>query len=203
MIKNLLLATTTASLALASGAASAFSNTSFESGLSGWNSFGTVTTVSTFNFSDGSYAATVNPISGNSMALLTTSGTAPEILWQTAALTPSTQPLVLWYRFMTEDYAPYNDALTLQYKTLGGSTTTINTLNVANSDPDSGWKSFILPVNTVFFKAQLQNQGDGGVNSYALLDIAPVPEPESYAMLLAGLGLMGAIARRRSKSNAV
>jgi len=27
--------------------------------------------------------------------------------------------------------------------------------------------------------------------------IAPVPEPETYAMLLAGLGLMGAVARRR------
>jgi hypothetical protein len=31
---------------------------------------------------------------------------------------------------------------------------------------------------------------------------APVPEPETYAMLLAGLGLMGAVARRRSKNNA-
>jgi hypothetical protein len=29
---------------------------------------------------------------------------------------------------------------------------------------------------------------------------APVPEPETYAMLLAGLGLMGTIARRRNKS---
>ena len=29
-------------------------------------------------------------------------------------------------------------------------------------------------------------------------NISPVPEPESYAMFLAGLGLMGAIARRRA-----
>ena len=28
--------------------------------------------------------------------------------------------------------------------------------------------------------------------------IAPIPEPETYAMLLAGLGLMGAVVRRRS-----
>jgi hypothetical protein len=35
-------------------------------------------------------------------------------------------------------------------------------------------------------------------NSFYTLHIsAPVPEPESYAMLLAGLGLMGLIARRR------
>ena len=30
--------------------------------------------------------------------------------------------------------------------------------------------------------------------------VTPVPEPESYAMLLAGLGVMGAIAIRRNKS---
>ena len=32
--------------------------------------------------------------------------------------------------------------------------------------------------------------------------VAAVPEPETYAMLLAGLGLMGAIARRRNKKSA-
>ena len=37
--------------------------------------------------------------------------------------------------------------------------------------------------------------GNGGIYSGA---IAAVPEPETYAMLLAGLGLMGAVVRRRS-----
>lgn len=33
------------------------------------------------------------------------------------------------------------------------------------------------------------------------VSVTAVPEPQTYAMLLAGLGLMGAIARRRSKQN--
>lgn len=36
-------------------------------------------------------------------------------------------------------------------------------------------------------------------NTTSLYSITPVPEPESYAMLLAGLGLMGFSARRKSK----
>jgi len=38
--------------------------------------------------------------------------------------------------------------------------------------------------------------GTGDIGSYTVT-LAPVPEPESYALLLAGLGLMGVIARRR------
>jgi hypothetical protein len=36
----------------------------------------------------------------------------------------------------------------------------------------------------------------------AALSVSPVPEPESYAMLLAGLGVIGTIARRRLKVKA-
>lgn len=38
--------------------------------------------------------------------------------------------------------------------------------------------------------------GTGDVGNYTVT-LAPVPEPESYALLLAGLGVMGFIARRR------
>lgn len=37
--------------------------------------------------------------------------------------------------------------------------------------------------------------------SLNLVAAAPVPEPETYAMLLAGLGLLGVARRRRSASN--
>lgn len=43
----------------------------------------------------------------------------------------------------------------------------------------------------------------GGDNIGALLDnvlVSAVPEPETFAMLLAGLGLVGAVARRKSKA---
>ena len=38
----------------------------------------------------------------------------------------------------------------------------------------------------------------GGLYSGSI-QVSPVPEPETYAMLLAGLGLMGAVVRRRSQ----
>ena len=44
----------------------------------------------------------------------------------------------------------------------------------------------------------ITNGTQGGQYS-GLIGISPVPEPESFAMLLAGLGLMGAVVRRRSK----
>lgn len=51
----------------------------------------------------------------------------------------------------------------------------------------TGSDNFMLSFNTV-------HSGD-----VYLFNLAPVPEPETYAMLLAGLGLMGAVARRRKQ----
>ena len=69
------------------------------------------------------------------------------------------------------------------------------------------------PIDLTNTKYTLRIEGDTKASlpgGYGIVTIAagkaeilPVPEPESYAMLLAGLGLMGTIARRRSKSKAV
>ena len=39
--------------------------------------------------------------------------------------------------------------------------------------------------------------GSGGGSYAGVLNITPIPEPETYAMLLAGLGLVGFMSRRR------
>lgn len=45
--------------------------------------------------------------------------------------------------------------------------------------------------------------GAGNTTTFTLTQVATIPEPETYAMLLAGLGLMGGMARRRNnKKNA-
>ena len=44
------------------------------------------------------------------------------------------------------------------------------------------------------------NNNNGGVSQgHTFLSISPVSEPQTYAMMLAGLGLMGAIVRRRRR----
>ena len=51
-------------------------------------------------------------------------------------------------------------------------------------------------------QAQFRAPGANGFTTFGAqdgLNVAAVPEPETYAMLLAGIGLMGTIARRRRK----
>ncbi|MBL8487241.1 MAG: DUF642 domain-containing protein [Rhodocyclaceae bacterium] len=66
---------------------------------------------------------------------------------------------------------------------------------------NAGWTTFSLVFTPSVTKSYtLSFENSGGDNIGMLLDnvsVHAVPEPETYAMMLAGLGLMGAIARRR------
>ena len=55
---------------------------------------------------------------------------------------------------------------------------------------------------TATFNLSPFDPGAGNTTTFTLAQVPTIPEPETYAMLLAGLGLMGSIVRRRNKSNA-
>jgi hypothetical protein len=68
----------------------------------------------------------------------------------------------------------------------------------------SGATKIRFTIENVLFASAGAKSGYAFIEKkYVGLTVSAVPEPESYAMMLAGLGLMGTIARRRSKAKAV
>ncbi|MDN5753208.1 MAG: PEP-CTERM sorting domain-containing protein [Nitrosospira sp.] len=52
---------------------------------------------------------------------------------------------------------------------------------------------------TATFNLSPFDPGAGNTATFTLTQVPTIPEPETYAMLLAGLGLMGGMARRRNR----
>lgn len=98
---------------------------------------------------------------------------------------------------------------TLSFDLAGSQRGTSETVNVIfgsenasfslnSADPFSTYSMNFTPGASGSYNFSYQNSG--GDNVGILLDnvsVSPVPEPETYAMLLAGLGLLGFAARRR------
>lgn len=67
------------------------------------------------------------------------------------------------------------------------------------SYPQSIWLTAFAPVGAISVQAFVKNGDDD--SNYAIGSVQVVPEPETYALLMAGLGVMGFLARRRKQQD--
>jgi hypothetical protein len=75
----------------------------------------------------------------------------------------------------------------------------VNLDNNPGSSADYKVGSGVFPVaNDYYFAVSGNATGSLGGQYVFAVSTLPVPEPETYAMLLAGLGIIGAVARRRN-----
>ena len=71
-------------------------------------------------------------------------------------------------------------------------------LTAANNAANGGWTNTNVAVLNLW-RESIQGSGNFNLQAQDQLYITPVPEPETYMMLLAGIGLMGFVARRRQR----
>lgn len=102
-----------------------------------------------------------------------------KVLWEIATdFTGSSDSLSAGSGWIYADYLPLYDAI-------------VNDLSTNLSTIAVGYRSSAYTVSFL-------DDQDGGYQSMMMLSpVAAVPEPETYALLLGGLGLLGAVARRR------
>ncbi len=128
-------------------------------------------------------------------------------------------------RLMTADYErDFNDKVTVTYYGTAGvlGTDHVSVFSENPADPywietqgypDSNWAAFGVPVGTNAIQVQVENVAalgqPAGYNLYnrpvvaidyaAAVAVSPVPEADVTAMMLAGLGVLGMVSRRRTK----
>ena len=87
----------------------------------------------------------------------------------------------------------YADGVLENYTT---APTTTDNISLTSSTPTTFYVSLVLDTKSLPY-SDLNHPSWGSFH----VNVAPIPEPETYAMLLAGLGLLGFSARRRSNNS--
>lgn len=175
------------------------------------------------------YSTNVDSMSGNNFGLFETCPASTAVLNCSSNVAFSFNlggPVsnygdILWMRLFTADFLPadYNDNVSVSYfgasslSALTTDTISVQTMYAEGLNTDSGWKGFAVPVGTQSLQVQMNNVATNPIifadNLYnrpiVALDydaavVTPVPEAGTSAMMLAGLGVLGLVARRRSAS---
>lgn len=126
----------------------------------------------------GTYSSTSDPLSSQTAWLFTQYSN--NLYGHTASVNASMQNAIWFLEGEISQSALNTDSQALSY------------VNSANASSFSGLGNVRV----------LNLYSNSSFTSYAqdqLVMLAPVPEPETYAMLLAGLGVMGAVVRRRKQ----
>lgn len=184
-------------------------NGSFESGLSDWLVKGNVSVVTSATAYNGT---TYSAVDGTHFALLTAGGNktvhagagGSGSLLLGAFDADAGDTLSFSWAFLGKDYLPYDDFAGVQFDKEDGTTfnQTLSSISAVGDYGNTPWTTFNYTFTSAFsggIKFFVTNAKDNGLASQFAVDdvtIAPVPEPETYAML--ALGLVGvAVARRR------
>jgi hypothetical protein len=204
------------------GSAHAVTNQSFETGLASWttsvNASGTVGTTTGLVGTSG-VTVTPQPNTGTTMAQLFVANAQGSDYATVQQLSASAiGSATLFYRLVSKDYSGSSggDVLSAFYSTSSSPTTwsaldlnggsSGNTLESSFlNNPSSGqwssspgWLSLALPSTAKSLRFTLTGDGDNS-QTYALIDVSPVPEPGEWAMMLAGFGLIGLMANRKRR----
>ena len=105
-----------------------------------------------------------------------------------------------WF-FQAADYLPFND---LAYVSINGIHTTLSDVATVGDYGASGWNtySFATPFSGSLGFGVANDMDNEQSSKLYIQNVAAVPEPETYAMLLAGLGLIGGAVKRRKAKQA-
>lgn len=186
-------------------AGAALINASFETGTTaGWTlSIPSGGAASVVTGHTGYMGTAYSPTDANYMLRLKTDGSGSYTrAWQDVAMSAA-DVLSGWAAFDARDYLPFNDNAYVDVYNSGGVWQAqpwyddIANLGDYGDGPWTYW-SWTAPVaDTYRLRYSIANSLDSALDSYALFDAAPIPEPMTAILL--GSGLVALMVRRRRK----